>query len=500
MVFSLADFFDKVVNGQWQGEVNAHPSDKTFNASFLQSFIKQQAQFPSITFGDRILVTDEPSPQTISTLLWLWSIGAVIVPVRHSMKYEAMLAIANDCHAKILFRNGQPQTLPTPAQSADDNNDIKSFSFHSQRIVCGCDLALIIYTSGSTGSPKGIMLSHTNVITSINAIGQYLSLDANEHILCLSPLSFDYGLYQLLFSLKFDCQLTLFEEEFHPIKVIKALEKHQISLLPVVPAMASSLAKIVKVFKTSLPHLKKITNTGGHLAQETIKNLKTLLPSTNVYAMYGLTECKRALYLPPQESMSKLGSVGIPIPGLEAKIFKAQCNKHFKEVKQGDIGELFIRGAALMQGYYGNSNAGASIHQGHYRDDNWLATGDLFSQDKDGYFYFKGRCKDLIKQAGYCLYPAELEAQIEHHPNVHLTAIVPHTDKSGDEIACLYIQLNDNDEPHQTQFRTWIKENLDPCYCPREINFTQSMALTPNSKVDKQRLMSTLAATASSPS
>lgn len=497
MLFSLADFFKKTTDDNWQGVITFYPGDEVFNKKTLQTFIKQQDQFPAITFGDRVLVTDEPSPDTISTCLWLWSIGAVIVPVRHTIKNEAMLNIARDCNARVLFRNGQAQILQISSKENTPSDDLKSFSFESSRIVCGTDLALIIYTSGSTGSPKGIMLSHNNVITSINSIGKYLTLNSQEHILCLSPLSFDYGLYQLLFSLKFDCQLTLFQENFHPIKVIKALEQYKISLLPVVPAMATSLSSIIKVFKKQLPHLKKITNTGGHLAQETIKNLTELLPHTSIYAMYGLTECKRALYLPPQDSIKKIGSVGIPVPGLEAKILKAQCNNHFKEVKPGEIGELFIRGAALMQGYYGKANTGASIHTGHYRDDNWLATGDLFNQDKDGYFYFKGRCKDLIKQAGYCLYPAELEAKMETHPNVYLTAIVPHNDKFGDEIACLYIQLNNDDKLNQTQFKTWLKENLDPCYCPREINFIDNMALTPNSKVDKQQLISYLAATQS---
>ncbi len=494
MLFSLADFFYKVKDNHWRGNINFSPTSEAFSALSLQSFTALQSENPIISFGDRVLVTDEPTPNTISTFLWLWSIGAVIVPIRHSMKQEAIMNIASDCHAKVLFRNGKMHTLSISPRQPASETDVKSFSFESTRIVCGCDLALIIYTSGSTGAPKGIMLSHNNVITSINAIGTYLSLDAQEHILCLSPLSFDYGLYQLLFSLKFDCQLTLFQEDFHPIKVIKALENNDVSLLPVVPAMASSLVKIIQVFKTKLPHLKKITNTGGHLAQETIKNLTTLLPTTNIYAMYGLTECKRALYLPPQDTIKKLGSVGIPIPGLEAKIFKAQCDQHFKEVSQGEIGELFIRGAALMQGYYGQADAGASIHKGHYRDDNWLATGDLFTQDKDGYFYFKGRCKDLIKQAGYCLYPAELEAQIELYSNVYLAAIVPHTDRYGDEIACLYVQLNQNDTSHQAEFKAWLKEHLDPSYCPREINFTDNMVLTPNSKVDKQHLISHLAA------
>ncbi|PAJ74546.1 hypothetical protein CJF42_10005 [Pseudoalteromonas sp. NBT06-2] len=492
MLFSLADLFNKTISDHWRGQINFYPSNANFDSIFLQQFSNQQKQLTNIKFGERVLVTDEPTPETIASILWLWSQGAVVVPIRFNMKHIAILDIAKDCDSHLLFRNGQSELIEInhPADKSEHNHKI--FELNSKRKVCGSDLALIIYTSGSTGKPKGIMLSHANVITAINSIGTYLELNVKEHILCLSPLSFDYGLYQLLFSLKFDCQLTVFQDEFHPIKVIKALNQNNISLLPVVPAMASSLCKVIQVFKSELPQLTKITNTGGHLAEDTIRNLSNLLPHTNIYAMYGLTECKRALYLPPSDSIRKLGSVGIPIPGLEAKIFNKVNNMYFKEVNQGEIGELFIRSSTLMQGYYGDANAGASIHTGKYRDDNWLATGDLFSQDDEGYFYFKGRNKDLIKQAGYCLYPAELEAQIEQFEHVHLTAIIPHTDKLGDEIACLYIQLNDNSPAQQTQFKTWLKSSIDACYCPREIRFIESMALTANSKVDKQHLISHL--------
>lgn len=492
MLFSLADLFEKTLNDLWLGKIKFYPNDSRFDSNVLQQFSASLEKTTNIKFGDRVLVTDNPTAETIASILWLWSKGVVIVPVRFSMKYSAILDIAEDCDSHLLFRNGEPESLQVKKTARKPDNNLKTFEFNSKRRVCGSDLALIIYTSGSTGKPKGIMLSHANVITAINSIGTYLDLNVKEHILCLSPLSFDYGLYQVLFSLKFDCQLTIFQDDFHPIKVIKALNQHNISLLPVVPAMASSLCKVIQAFKSEFPHLNKITNTGGHLGEDTIQNLSQLIPHTNIYAMYGLTECKRALYLPPQDSMRKLGSVGIPIPGLEAKIFNCDDKLHFKEVNQGEIGELFIRSATLMQGYYGSGNAGANIHSGKYRDDNWLATGDLFCQDDEGYFYFKGRNKDLIKQAGYCLYPAELEAQIEQFPNAHLTAIVPYTDKLGDEIACLYVQLNENTPDHQTQFKTWLRSNLDPAYSPREIRFIEAMALTANSKVDKQHLISYL--------
>lgn len=500
MLFTLADLHTKVMQDQWSGKIQFYPSNLMLDSTVLINHRhtlmgELAAKSLTIGFGEPVLVTDEPTPQTLANILYLWHKGAVVVPVRHTLSAQARDAIAADCQAKLCLHNQQVIPLGQDNLASLNANSKSKFKVHSERRVSGADLALIIYTSGSTGKPKGIMLSHHNVMSAMYSIANYLELDRQEHILCLSPLSFDYGLYQVLFSLAFDCELTLFEGGFHPLKVLKALETNRISLLPVVPAMASALAKMIQAFKKPLPHLLKMTNTGGHLAEDNIRLFHALLPKLNIYAMYGLTECKRALYLPPEDSLRKLGSVGIPMPGLEAKIFTTNKEtQHFEEVALGEIGELFIRGSSLMQGYFGLGNGGACIVEGQYRDDNWLATGDLFCQDQDGYFYFKGRSKDLIKQAGFCLYPAELEAQIEQHENVFLCAIVPHKDKWGDEIACLNVQLIEASSEKQQAFSAWLADQLDANYRPRQLVFIDSMALTQNAKVDKQSLMANLAA------
>ncbi len=452
-----------------------------------QSWLADNLQFD---FGDKVVVIATPTPQTVTTMLWIWHHGGVVVPVKHDMAVDDIRKISDDCHALAMIKNQDITTFDTP------NKHQSLFRENSCRQVVGTDLALLIYTSGSTGNPKGIMLSHNNVITAMYSIANYLKINENEHIIGLSPLSFDYGLYQLLFSLAFDCQFTLYEPDFHPIKVLKALSEQKITLLPVVPAIAISLSKVMRALKRQLPNLRKVTNTGGHLGETVIADLEALVPGLDVYAMYGLTECKRALYLPPEKTTSKKGSVGIAIPGLEAKLFNAiedDNGTHYQQVKQGEIGELFVRGSTVMQGYYGQANAGANLIEGAYRDDNWLATGDLFAQDNDGYFFFKGRTKELIKQGGFCIYPTELEAIIEKNELVNLAAIIGSQDKFGDEIACLCLQLHDNTQEHQTAIEHWLKQAIDSDYRPRAVRFIDKMQLTANSKVDKQSLVAKLA-------
>lgn len=488
MLFSLKDLYSKVNQQKWGGSINFYPSEKKITNKKFEQHISWLEQNVSLAFADKVIVIATPTPETIMTILWFWKNGIVVVPVKHDMSLSAIEKIAENCEAAATIKD-------LNFKLRQKKNAEIVFREYSHRQVCGSDLALIIYTSGSTGQPKGIMLSHTNVITAIYSIGNYLRIDKREHILGLSPLSFDYGFYQVLFSLAFDCQLTLFEEQYHPIKVLKAIETNNITLLPVVPSMATSLSKMIQVFKKTLPSLSKLTNTGGHLGESVIEALTDSLPQLQVFAMYGLTECKRALYLPPEDVKKKKGSVGIAIPGLEAKLFNdfdSNGQKYYQEAEPGNIGELFVRGATVMQGYYGESHAGANIVSGSYRDDNWLATGDLFVRDECGYFYFKGRRKELIKQAGFCIYPTEVEAMIEKNSLVNLAAIISSTDKFGDEIACLCIQLHQDSEVNRSAFEDWLFKEVDVDYRPRTIKYIENMQLTANGKVDKKCLVNSL--------
>jgi acyl-CoA synthetase (AMP-forming)/AMP-acid ligase II len=266
--------------------------------------------------------------------------------------------------------------------------------------------------------------------------------------------------------------------------------------LPVVPPLASAIERVLQMYKMDLPTLKKITNTGGHLSETTIKGLRDCLPHTAIYAMYGLTECKRALYLPPEDIDRKIGSVGQPMPGLDAMVFRPGQDHeiggvtHFFEVKPNEIGELVVRGASVMQGYTRGDaiGTGARLVRGAYRDDVWLATGDLFSYDEDGYYYFRGRIKDLVKQGGYCLYPLEMEENLMLHPMVESAAVIGTTDCNGLEVARAFIKLATPTDAIRKDVLDWISKRFEPEYRPRDIRFVDEMPINANGKIDRARL------------
>ncbi|ASP37671.1 hypothetical protein CHH28_02850 [Bacterioplanes sanyensis] len=486
-MFSLAEFYPRVVSDHWQGSITDTLGNQLSSDTCMACLdTLTQLEMP-LNFGDKCLLVVDSSVHSIAWMLTLWSKGIVVVPVKTGIADSAIHAIATDCNARYLIEGSQIQCLGNYVATP------KQFVTKYAQAVTGVDLALLIYTSGSTGTPKGIMLTHHNVITALSSISQYLNIQADDRILCLSPLSFDYGLYQALFALYCDCHTLLSSQSFNPMAVIKQLSNERITLLPLVPAMASALVRLLPVLKPDLSTLRGITNTGGHLPQAVIQRWKDYHPELDVYAMYGLTECKRALYLPPEHWHSKAGSVGKPVPGLEAKVFIQQGDTHI-EAAVGQVGELYVRGSAVMQAYCDpQAQGGAKLHPGDYRDDNWLATGDLFCIDDDGFFYFKGRSKDLIKQAGFCLYPKDIESVLETCPLVELSAVIAAQDNNGDEIAAAIIQLQCNDKEHQQQFSAWAREHIDKDYMPREVRFADRLALTDNSKVDKRKLQQELA-------
>jgi len=496
LLHTLADIFSLIVEKKWTGTIRQSSNDENISSVVSDEEIKALRLLfveSGIAFGDRVIVQTDLSCRTVMCFIALWKIGAVVIPIKNHIHPEKILPLLKDSNARFIIKSVSNEIITLDSYEKIPDK----FIFKSSRKVCGTDLALIIYSSGSTGVPKGIMLSHTNVSVAIASITDYLNLTDQDKILCISPLSFDYGLYQVLFSFYTNCDVILFNQQVNPLLILKAISEFSITTLPLVPSLATAIERVLHLFKTPLTSLKKITNTGGHLQESIIKELNQKLPHVQIYAMYGLTESKRVSYLPPQDLNKKLGSVGIPMPGLEAKVFKIIDElgaKTYIEAEPFEEGILFVRGPSVMQGYTNSNQEGAYIVSGLYRDDNWLCTNDIFYCDNDGYLYFKGREKDLIKQGGHCIFPKDIEFLISKNNNVMMVAVIDDKDIMGDEIAHCVIQIDSlrKKSDTETEIKMWIEENIDADYRPRKISFLSAMPLNDNGKIDKNALKKVL--------
>lgn len=307
-----------------------------------------------------------------------------------------------------------PDTLPEPgtgnlkpdkAWLAGDKPETSDNSFDSEK------LAEIIFTSGSTGEPKGVMISHKNLIANTSSIVEYLQLDRNDRMLVVLPFYYCYGLSLLHTHLRVGGSIVFNNSFIFLGKVIKDLREYECTGFAGIPSHFQILLRKSDTFKqTDFPHLKYVTQAGGGLAPIFIDEFKQAHPDVKFIVMYGQTEATARLsWLPPELYESKKGSIGKGIPGVELKV----VNEKGEKIRPGETGELTARGDNIMMGYFHDEEGTAKALK-----NGWLYTGDLGTVDEEGYIYLKARSKEIIKVRGKRISPKEIEAVILEIPGI----------------------------------------------------------------------------------
>lgn len=283
------------------------------------------------------------------------------------------------------------------------------------------DLAAIIYTSGSTGESKGVMLTHRNMLAACASIVTLLELQADDVILSALPLAFNYGLYQMIMAFRQGARLVLEPSFTYPARVLRRMAEEGVTGFPGVPTVFSVLGELRTPARLDLSCVRYVTNTAGALERKHIRTLQALFPRARIFSMYGLTECKRCTWLPPQDLERKPGSVGFAIPNTEMWI----VDEHDREVPPGTVGQLVIRGATVMQGYWERPEATArALRPGRLPGERVLYTGDLCRIDEEGYLTFIGRMDDMIKSRGVSIAPQEIETALLGMPGIREAAVI----------------------------------------------------------------------------
>src|SRR5262249_53957025 len=211
------------------------------------------------------------------------------------------------------------------------------------------DLASIIYTSGSTGEPKGVMLSHLNMTSAATSISTYLELRADDIIFNVLPLAFDYGLYQVLMASRVGARVVLHRSLAFPIKILEAMARERITVLPFVPTAFSMMLNVSSLRSFDLSALRTVTNTAAALSEAHIRDIRAAFPQARLFSMYGLTECKRVTYLPPEQLDIRPLSVGRGMPNEEVWL----VDDEGRRLPHGATGEHGGRGGDVRGGYGG---------------------------------------------------------------------------------------------------------------------------------------------------
>jgi acyl-CoA synthetase (AMP-forming)/AMP-acid ligase II len=347
------------------------------------------------------------------------------------------------------------------------------------------DLASIIYTSGSTGEPKGVMMSHLNMTSAADSIITYLKNTEDDIILNVLPLSFDYGLYQILMASKFGGTVVLEKSYAFPYAIIKKIIKENVTGFPGVPTIFAMLLKIKDLESFDFRHLRYFSNTGAVLPVHHISLIRQKFPKVQIYSMYGLTECKRVSYLPPEEIDIRPDSVGKGMPNEDVFIVDENGNR----LGCGEIGELVVRGSNLMKGYWKSpEETERRLRPGKYPGEKVLYTGDLFRVDEEGYLYFVSRKDDMIKTRGERVSPKEIEDVLHDMDGVYEAAIIPLPDELLGSVIKAFLVTDPLKNITEKDVIQFCSQNLETFMVPKYVEFVKEFSKTSSGKIDKKQL------------
>jgi amino acid adenylation domain-containing protein len=462
--------------------------------------------------GDRVIVL---SPNTITAAVGFWAVamcGAVVVMISPRTPAHKLAWVLKDADAAALITDeslvgvavaagltrlravivaGPPSALAdlshlTHSVTLDDAVAAGSNADDDLPVRARTDLAALVYTSGSSGEPKAVMVTHGNVDAAATAIGGYLGLTCSDVLLCALPLSFDYGLYQMIMSVQVGACLVLERSFDLPGQILNTIVREGVTVLPGVPTMFAMLARLPSLERWDLTGVRTITSTGSALATEQVAWLRGAFPRAQIFSMYGLTECKRCTYLPPIDLERKPGSVGVAIPGNEIWLVDADD----RVVAAGEVGELVVRGPTVMAGYWRRPEETARrLRPGADPGEVVLYTGDLCRLDDDGYLYFVSRMDDVIKSRGEKVAPAEVEAALRSSPGVLEAAVVGRPDEVLGQAIHAFVVLDNSSRVTPAVLRAACCERLEPFMVPQAIEIVDTMPRTANGKIEKAALV-----------
>lgn len=443
--------------------------------------------------GDRVLILLDNGWQAAVAVFATWIAGAVICPINPSTKCARLAQITRDCLPALVIVEGRLERLVEDVIELANTprlvtGELGSFKAGLEAVpllpeaVPDTDLAALIYTSGSTGEPKGVMLAHDNMDAAARSITTYLENTAADIILVVLPMSFGYGLNQLVTAMRTGATLVIEKSFAFPQTIFEKIRDERVTGFPLVPAMAAMMMQARELDPSYFASLRYMTSAAAPLPIAHVDWLRAFLPQCRLYVMYGQTECTRATWLPPEEIDIRRGSVGIAIPGTRAEV----VDEAGETVASGTVGELVISGQHVMRGYWQNEAATRRALRPDQRTGALrLHTGDLFTADADGYLTFVARMDDIIKSRGEKVAPRAVEDVLCRMPGVAeaLVVGVPH-EVLGQAVKAVIVAA----DPSLTEqgVMRFCAKYLEDHMVPKLVEFRDSLPKTLSGKASRR--------------
>jgi long-chain acyl-CoA synthetase len=464
--------------------------------------------------GGRVVIHLPNSAACARAVFATAAAGGVFVLVHPQTKADKLRFLLEDSEASLLVTQGRDpdllgslaaavpslraivhdaKPLPSGAISCDDLVSASEAEPSARTIPS--DLAALIYTSGSTGNPKGVAMTHQAMVFTAQSVSAYLGLRPGDRILNVLPLSFDYGLYQLLMSARVGATLVLERSFSFPPQIADRVQAEQVTVFPGVPTIFASLLRLDRTEPVVLPSVRTVTNTAAALPADSLDRLRRMFPNSNIFSMYGLTECKRVAYLDPDLLDMRPASVGKAIPGTEAFVLREDGS----EADAGEIGILHVRGPHVMSGYWRRPDLTSEmLREGSVPGERMLCTHDLFRRDDDGFLYFVGRTDDIIKSGGEKVSPLEVERVLHSLSGVREAVVVGVPDRLLGEAVHAFVSLDPGTSLAEEEIRRHCRDHLEGHLVPSRVTVVPSLPRSKNGKVSRSLLLELLPTEAAS--
>lgn len=462
---------------------------------------------------DRVAVFLEKRPETVAAFLGASVAGGAFVPVNPLLKPPQVAHILSDCAARVLVTSAArlellrdvlhgcpdleqivvvdgPVTAPVDVPTHDWAELLAAAPQAAPAGGIDLDVAAILYTSGSTGLPKGVVLSHRNLVVGAQSVSQYLGNTADDVILSVLPLSFDAGLSQVTTALNVGAHVVLLNYLL-PADVPRACARWKVTGLTCVPPLWIQIADLDWP-EDARSTLRYFANTGGRMPRTVLERLREVFPGASPYLMYGLTEAFRSTYLDPSEVDRRPDSIGKAIPNAEILVVRPDGTP----CEPGEPGELVHRGALVSLGYWGAPERTAERFRpvpgptsGHRLPEVAVWSGDTVVKDEEGFLYFVGRADEMIKTSGYRVSPNEVEqAALDSRLAADAVAFGVEDARLGQRVVLVAAPPAGDGALDPDTLLTALRAALPAFMVPAEVVVRESIPRSPNGKYDRTRV------------
>ena len=419
-------------------------------------------------FGDRLALLLPNEPEYIGLIYACAWLGVIAVPLNTRLSQPEIDRVLEDAKPHGLVRHSSlpAPTVRMPWERVIDVEPLKGGDVAPPDVCYDPDAVLaLVYTSGTTGRPKGVMVSHANILADIHNLNYWMRYTEGGVYLHAAPIFHIADLPTLFAAPAFGAkQFTI--PKFSPQSFCELVERARVSHTVLVPTMINLLTQYPDARQHDLSSLQVVAYGGSPMAPELVRRTRALLPKVKLVQVYGLSETGFLTGLQDQDhTEAKLLSCGKPCPGIDLQVI----DESGKPVEIGKAGEFVARGANVMRGYWNNSEETA-----HAFRDGMFCTGDMGYQDRDGYFYILDRLKDMIVTGGENVYSGEVEAVIYEHPAVREAAVFGIPDEQWGELVTACVVLKPGTVLTAHDLISYCRRFLASYKVPRRIEFLET--------------------------